>query len=577
MEPKERAALAAPFVAPGPPGVSIRDRLKGLTDADEKVLRLVGAYLGALAGRDLKTRCSDGLEHSNKSWARRKRDLTPLSSSRWAGSLTKATHDQWALSRRAQAAHLTGLDTGIHMLRHRLSLPIGEKGTKRAPGGYRSKREWFTKSRRLACLEERREQIAADREAGRVHVVRGGRKLANTRHNLTAAGLTEPEWRERWDAARWFLSADGESGKSFGNETIRVSPAGEVSIKLPTPLAAYANSRNGRYTLTAKVAFPRRGTEWRDRVCANRAVAYRIHYDTSRARWYLDAAWTRPVVQSLPLAAAQANGVVGVDTNADHFAAWRLDSHGNPVGEPHRFPYDLTGTASHRDAQMRHAITRLLHWAQRCGVRAIAIEDLDFSQEKTREKHGRRKKFRQLISGIPTSKLRVRLASMAAEQNLAIVAVDPAYTSIWGAQHWQKPMATPHRTTTRHDAASIAIGRRALGLPIRRRMAPPHDDRSDRRGHRTVQAEPGARGREETRRRIPGPRTRCAQPGRGAKAGDQHAQHRPGRAADGGRSWHQDPLPLSPQERFIEVSPSRTGESASRGPSRSPSPHRGGR
>ncbi|MER7673940.1 hypothetical protein ABTY61_36520, partial [Kitasatospora sp. NPDC096128] len=32
-----------------------------------------------------------------------------------------------------------------------------------------------------------------------------------------------------------------------------------------------------------------------------------------------------------------------------------------------------------------------------------------------------------------------------------------------------------------------------------RRTAPPHDDRSDRRGHRTAQAGPGDRGREGTR------------------------------------------------------------------------------
>ncbi|WP_329382256.1 transposase [Streptomyces sp. NBC_01351] len=541
---KQLRAIASPFVALGPSGVSIRDRLKGLTGEDETLLRLVGAHLGALAGRDLKARCADALQHSNESWADRKRDLTAFSSSRWAGSLTKATHDQWSLSRRAQATHLAGLDAGIRMLRHRLSLPIGEQNTKRAPGGYRSQREWFAKSRRLACLEERREQVAADRNASRVRVVRGGRKLANTRHHLEAAGLTEAEWRERWEVARWFLSADGESGKRFGNETIRVTPDGEVSIKLPAPLAGYANSRNGRYTLTARVAFPHRGTEWRDRVSADRAVAYRIHYDSSRGRWYLDAAWSRPAVQTVPLAAARANGIVGVDTNADHFAAWRLDSHGNPVGDPHRFPYELTGTTQHRDAQIRHAITQLLHWAQRCGVQAIAIEDLDFTEEKTREKHGRRKKFRQLISGIPTGKLRARLVSMAAEQGLAVVAVDPAYTSVWGAQHWQKPMAAPQRTTTRHDAASIAIGRRALGHPIRRRTAPPHDDQSDRRGHRTVQAGPGTRGREETRHRVPGPRTRCAQPGHGEKAGNQHAQHRSGRAAERDKSWQQDTLPL---------------------------------
>ncbi|MCX5341352.1 transposase [Streptomyces atratus] len=491
--------LAAPFVVPGPCGVAVRDRLKHLTSQDENVLRLVGEHQGALASRDLKVRCAEGLEHGADTWAARKRELTALSSSRIAGAITKATHDQWALARRCQAAYIRKLAAGIKTLRHRLSLPIGERGTKRAAGGYRSKNEWFCKSRRLAALKDRHTAAVAEWQAGRVRVVRGGRRLLNTRHHLTQAQLTEEQWRERWEAERWFIAADGESGKRFGNETIRVTDTGEVSIKLPAPLAHLANTRHGRYTLTARVAFAHRGVEWADRITANRAVAYRIHLDTGRGRWYLTASWQRPAVQTVPLETARARGMIGVDTNADHFAAYHLDRHGNPVGGPRRFFYDLSGSAGHRDAQIRHALTRLINWAGRAGVAAIGIEDLDFTAEKSREKHGRKKRFRQLISGMPTGKLKVRLVSMAAEHGLSIVAVDPAYTSLWGGQHWQKPLATPHRRMSRHDAAGIAIGRRALGHPIRRRTAPPPHDRSDRAGHRTAQAEPGNRGREGTR------------------------------------------------------------------------------
>ncbi|WP_405809966.1 transposase [Streptomyces sp. NBC_01520] len=491
--------LAVPFVAPGPSGVAVRDRLKHLTPHDVQVLRAVGAHQGALASRDLKVRCAGGLNHGAESWAARKRELTKESSSRIAGAITKASHDQWALARRCQAAHIRSLDAGIRTLRHRLSLPVGAKGTKRAPGGYRSRREWLHKSRRLKALEARHAAAVADWQAGRVRIVRGGKRLLNTRHHLAEAGLTEGEWRGRWEAERWFLAADGESGKRYGNETIRVTPDGQVSIKLPAPLAHLANAKHGRYTLTSTIAFTHRGVEWADRVEGNRAVAYRIHYDTARGRWYLTASWQRPTVQTIGWEAARAKGVVGVDTNADHLAAYRLDPHGNPVGEPHRFGYNLTGTAPHRDAQLRHALTRLLHWARQTGVSVIAIEDLDFSAEKTREKHGRRKRFRQLISGIPTGKLKARLVSMAAGHGLAIIAVDPAYTSMWGGQHWQKPLTTPHRKMSRHDAAGIAIGRRALGHPIRRRTAPPPHDRSDRVGHRTVQADHGGRGREGTR------------------------------------------------------------------------------
>jgi IS605 OrfB family transposase len=224
------------------------------------------------------------------------------------------------------------------------------------------------------------------------------------------------------------------------------------------------------------------------------------------------ACWQIPVSRTVPLQAALAHGVIVVDMNADHLAAWRLDVHGNPTGSPRRFDFDLTGTADHRDAQVRHALTRLLHWARTCGVTAIAVEDLDFTAEKTREKHGRKRRFRQLISGMPTGKLRARLTSMADQTGIAIIAVDPAYTSTWGAQHWQKPLTATTRKTTRHEAAAVAIGRRAQGHPIRRRTTPSRAHQSDVHGHRTVQAERRAPGREGPRPPVPGPRTRSVPP-----------------------------------------------------------------
>jgi IS605 OrfB family transposase len=192
---------------------------------------------------------------------------------------------------------------------------------------------------------------------------------------------------------------------------------------------------------------------------------------------------------------------------------------------------------------VRHALIRLLHWAKRHGL-TIAIEDLDFTAETTREKHGRRKRFRKLISGMPVSRLRARLVSMTAELGIPVVAVDPAYTSKWGAQHWKKPLTSNNRKTTRHEAAAVAIGRRALGHPIRRRTAPPRTHQSDGCGHRTVQARPDTSGREGNRPRVPGPRTRSVRAERGENPVDQNAQHRSGRSAEHG-FWQQDSLPLS--------------------------------
>ncbi|MEV5008287.1 IS200/IS605 family accessory protein TnpB-related protein [Streptomyces sp. NPDC055692] len=540
--------VTPPFVVPGPTGVAIRTRLR-VSSADASVLTEVGMFLGSLASRDLAARSRQGLSHDAASWAVRKRELTESSSARWAGSVTKATHDQWALTRRGHMAEMEWLRGQITRIEARLARPLGAKAEKRAGAvrGYATRSEWHAKSRRLRVLQNRLTALQTEWAAGRVHVVRGGKRLARLRHHLDEAGLSRQAWQERWRTARMFLAADGESGKRCGNETIRVTESGEISIRLPADLAHPANAPHGRYVLDAHVAFTHRACEWRDRIVADRAVAYRIHLDVLRGRWYVTASWQRAAAPVLPLRAALARGVVAVDMNDDHLAAWRLDVHGNPVGAPRRFFYDLSGSTQHRDAQIRHALTRLLHHTRRTGASSIAIEDLDFTDGRTREKHGRSKSFRRLISRFPTAKFRARLILMAAEWNVGIVAVDPAYTSQWGARHWRQPLVTPVREVTRHDAVAVAIVRRALGHPIRRRTAPPPHDRRDRAGHRTVQAGPETRVREETRPRLPGPRTRSVPPGRGAKAGDQRAQHRSGHAA-GHTPWQQDVLPLSLKE-----------------------------
>jgi hypothetical protein len=166
------------------------------------------------------------------------------------------------------------------------------------------------------------------------------------------------------------------------------------AVRLPAPLEHLANAAHGRYILAGTVSFGHRGGQWADRVSANQAIAYRIHFCPDKQCWYLDAAWQRTQVPTVPLQALRAGELVGVDMNADHLAAWRLDPHGNPVGAPRTLGYDLSGGADRRDAQVRHALTRVLHWATNNAITAIAVEDLDFTDSTTREKHGRRRRFR---------------------------------------------------------------------------------------------------------------------------------------------------------------------------------------
>ncbi|GAA2658073.1 hypothetical protein GCM10010307_73500 [Streptomyces vastus] len=121
--------LAASYVVPGPAGVAIRDRLR-VSHTDAAVLAEVGMFLGSLAAGDLAERSREGVAHDAASWAVRKRELTGRSSARWAGSITKATHDQWALARRGQAARMVWLRGQIAAIEARLARPLGAKASK---------------------------------------------------------------------------------------------------------------------------------------------------------------------------------------------------------------------------------------------------------------------------------------------------------------------------------------------------------------------------------------------------------------------------------------------------------------
>jgi hypothetical protein len=350
--------VAAPFVVAPPTGARIRTRLR-LSAWDEAVLHAVGEHLGGLASQDLAARCRLGAGDGQR--AERKRALTASSSSRWAGTITRTSNDQWERAFKNLLDARVGLQRAAKKLRARLAVPAGSRrGRVR---GYASQAERFQKQRRLQHLQARLAEVEARIAEGQVSVCRGGRRLAKLRHTLGRddATLTEAEWRARWEAKRLFATADGEADKAWGNQTIRVHPDEQwLEIRLPTPLAHLSNTpgRASTYRLSCPVGFTYRGQEWVAQT-ANGAVRYDIVLDPAkgRGRWHLDASWRLPARPAPPLEQLRQHRSLGVDLNADHLAAWVLDLAGNPLGPPATIPLDLDGQpAPTRDGRLRGAV-----------------------------------------------------------------------------------------------------------------------------------------------------------------------------------------------------------------------------
>jgi hypothetical protein len=493
-----------PVVAAAPEGVRIRTRIH-VSGAEAAALTAIGTFLGSVYRAELANRIRLGRldRKSHAVWrAACKRAITAVSSSRWAGAITRIIEDQYQSGMRALAANAADLRVAIEVLESRCALrpgQVADPDTSRDPHvriggrrrrGYRNAAERFTKTRRLAVLRQRLSTAEEALVAGRPSIVVGGKRLWRTRSHLDAAGMSELQWRERWDCGRMFLTADGESGKAFGNETVRVDEAGQLRIKVP---AALVDKFGTHLVIGASVRFSHRCEEWAERVAGRRAVRYDISYDPQRGRWYLDASWTKSSEPVAGIDELRAGPVLGVDLNDGHLATCLLDGSANPIGAPATIALPTAGlSASKRDGRLRAAISALLDRAQHASATAIVVENLNFADARAtgRETLGsgpRGKRFRRTVAGIPTAKFRIRLTAMAARRGISVIGVDAAYTSRWGNQHWVKPLqeqTSDPTAVTPHHGAAAAVGRRGLGLAIKRRPAGP------RTGQRTCAGAP---------------------------------------------------------------------------------------
>ena len=239
--------------------------------------------------------------------------------------------------------------------------------------------------------------------------------------------------------------------------------------------------------------------EWHERVVNSQAVGYQVLYDTDVARWVLTAAWTRtkkprnkPAVTGTTAAATDTTRTAGattgttaaavadvayrrrcfaIDLNAGHIAGFILDADGNPEGVPIVYAVPQQGTSQQRLTTMCETLHRLCReHLVHADINHVAIEALNFADiaAQGRNRAVRRgaagRTTRRKTLGIPTAKFSYHAAAIFNSYGFTVVAVDPAYSSRWGAKHWQPALNSSRKQSgSRHSAASVVIGRRSQG------------------------------------------------------------------------------------------------------------------
>ena len=336
------------------------------------------------------------------------------------------------------------------------------------------------------------------------------------------------------DGSRMFVTADGESGKTAGNRTIRVDEHGRLRIKVPAGLVdrtvRTCTSPPGQRSHTGAI-------EWAARVAGRRAVRYDISVDPQRGRWYLDTSWTTTPPPAVDLELLRAGPVLGVDLNADHLAACVLDSSGNPIGGPVTIPMELpacgpaTVTAGFGRRSPRCSTSPSGTNAPRSWSRILISPMPALPAAKRWAAASAVNGYGAPSLAYPPDDSVNRLTAMASRCGIGVIGVDPAYTSTWGRQYWAKPLQQQTSDPSCHRASRRGGRDRQTGTR--------HADQASTTGPRTQQrmragTPPGrpVRPPNTTRRASPGSPTR-PQRRRGApvhqKTPTASGQHRSGR------------------------------------------------
>jgi IS605 OrfB family transposase len=301
------------------------------------------------------------------------------------------------------------------------------------------------------AIEKAQATLDSARELGQDprKVVFGGRKLFEQLKRKHLSGKARERLRREWkEKRRGLLYSRGDATKK-GNANLRLEPQGDA-------LWLRVNLGNGAYVQAlVKTAHP----QWKallQRVYAS--LPYNVTIRLEDGKVYAHFTWSEGVP---PPVHTKANGVLGIDVNADpyHLALAVVSPDGN-------LKRHLTLSLEEVDRAPNKGAKELLLWkvahqvvavAEEHGV-AIATEKLK-RLRKSRRGDGSGRAFRHKQHRFAYRSLLEKIHSLAQKRGVEVLEVSPQDTSTIGMLKY-----APGLSLSKDVAAAYVIGRRALGF-----------------------------------------------------------------------------------------------------------------
>ena len=271
--------------------------------------------------------------------------------------------------------------------------------------------------------------------------------------------ITQNPWdnslKEDWNNKRLFLEFMGESGKTCGNDTIKLNPdTGELSIKISSGIQQALKLEKREYVLgEVAIKYGKKNVE--DSIENRRATAYQFQWDCNKKVWRLHIT-TRVEKERL----YQKHGVspipgrsCGIDQNSGFVSCTIVDKHGNPIAQ--------------RDFYHSHSkdIQALIHsiylWLKKNHCSVVYIENLKGLSMVKRQSMSNVRALNRTVNKIPYHTFSTLLKRKMEVCGGKCIKVNPHHTSK-NTKFWK----SDKYGNTIHQKASYLIARRGMNLSI---------------------------------------------------------------------------------------------------------------
>lgn len=271
--------------------------------------------------------------------------------------------------------------------------------------------------------------------------------------------ITQNYWddslKEDWNNKRLFLEFMGESGKTCGNDTIKLNPdTGELTIKISSGMQQALKLKRREYVL-GKVVIKHGKKNVHHSIEERLATAYQFCWDSNKKVWRLNVTtrvekerlYKKHGISHIPGRAC------GIDQNSGFVSCTIVDKHGNPIAQ--------------RDFHHSHSkdIGTLVHsiylWLKKNHCSTVYIENLKDLSFRKRRSVSNAKALNNTINKIPYHTFSTLLKRKMDICGGRCIKVSPYNTSkntkFWKSEKYGK---------TIHQKASYLIARRGMNLSI---------------------------------------------------------------------------------------------------------------